>query len=127
MEQEQNFEAPQVRGYDKVIDFFSNIGARREAGMYVKMFRDVVPWRFAVVLISADQLESSVREVALDLAYLSGMNEEVWIIAKAELPGSSGSQHCRSVRSVFSASSGRPRAHPSSRGSAAAPSFGFGQ
>ncbi len=74
MEPDQDFNAPVVRGYDKVIDFFSNIGARREAEMYVKMFRDVVPWRFAVVLISADTLEGSVREVALDLAYLSGMN-----------------------------------------------------
>jgi bifunctional N-acetylglutamate synthase/kinase len=74
MVQDQDFPVPQVRGFDQVIDFFSNIGARREAEMYVKMFRDVVPWRFAVVLISADTLEGSVREVALDLAYLSGMN-----------------------------------------------------
>ncbi len=74
MAQDHPFPAPQARGYDRVIDFFSNIGARREAGMYVRMFRDVVPWRFAVVLISADTLEGSVREVALDLAYLSGMN-----------------------------------------------------
>ncbi len=74
MAQDHPFPAPQARGYDRVIDFFSNIGARREAGMYVRMFRDVVPWRFAVVLISADTLEGSVRDVALDLAYLSGMN-----------------------------------------------------
>ena len=77
MAADQEFNAPPpVRhgGYDQVIDFFNNIGARREAEMYVKMFRDVVPWRFAVVLISADTLQGSVREVALDLAYLSGMD-----------------------------------------------------
>ncbi|MFH1069424.1 MAG: hypothetical protein V1794_07345 [Candidatus Glassbacteria bacterium] len=62
------------RGYDQVIDFFSNIGLRREAEMYVRMFRDVVPWRFAVVLIAADTLRRSVRTVALDLAYLCGLN-----------------------------------------------------
>ena len=74
MAQDRDFKPHPVRGYDQVIDFFSNIGARREAEMYVKMFRDAVPWQFAVVLISADTLEGSVREVALDLAYLSGMN-----------------------------------------------------
>ncbi|MBW7996049.1 MAG: hypothetical protein FVQ81_05630 [Candidatus Glassbacteria bacterium] len=77
MAQDQEFSTPPLSGhggYDQVIDFFSTIGARREAEMYVKMFRDVVPWRFAVVLISAGSLEESVREVALDLAYLSGMN-----------------------------------------------------
>lgn len=66
--------ADRAGGYDQVIDFFNTIGARREAEMYVRMFRDVVPWRFAVVLISADSLEGSVRQVALDLAYLCGMN-----------------------------------------------------
>ena len=67
-------EAAPARGYDQVIDFFSNIGLRREAEMYVRMFRDVVPWRFAVVLIAADTLEHSVSTVALDLAYLCGLN-----------------------------------------------------
>ncbi|MEA1997034.1 MAG: hypothetical protein U9N45_05320, partial [Gemmatimonadota bacterium] len=61
-------------GYDLVIDFFSNIGLSREAGMYLKMFSGFVPWRFAVVLISAGSLKSSARTVALDLAYLCGMN-----------------------------------------------------
>lgn len=63
-----------TRGYDQVIDFFSNIGLSREASMYVKMFRDIVPWRFAVLLISAETLERSVKAVALDLAYLCGLN-----------------------------------------------------
>jgi acetylglutamate kinase len=68
-----NGSASSKRGYELVIDFFSNIGASREASMYLKMFRDIVPWRFAVVLISNESMERSSRTVALDLAYLSGL------------------------------------------------------
>ena len=62
-----------ARGYDQVIDFFSNIGLSREATMYVKMFRNIVPWQFAVVLISAESLKRSSKTVALDLSYLCGL------------------------------------------------------
>ncbi len=67
-------EQQETKGYDLVIDFFSNIGASREASMYLKMFRDVVPWQFAVVLISAESLQASEKAVALDLAYLCGLS-----------------------------------------------------
>ncbi|MBN2290680.1 MAG: hypothetical protein JXQ83_15200 [Candidatus Glassbacteria bacterium] len=66
--------SPKAKGYDLVIDFFSNIGLSREASMYLKMFRNISPWKFAVVLISAESLRSSLKEVALDLAYLCGLN-----------------------------------------------------
>jgi len=69
-----NATAADAKGYDLVIDFFSNIGLSREASMYLKMFRENVPWRFAVVLISAESLKRSWRTVALDLAYLSNLN-----------------------------------------------------
>ena len=62
-----------ARGYDQVIDFFNNIGLSREASMYVKMFRDIVPWQFAVVLISAESLKRSSQTVALDLSYLCSL------------------------------------------------------
>jgi len=65
--------ATRARGYDQVIDFFNNIGLSREASMYVKMFRDIVPWQFAVVLISAESLKRSSRTVALDLSYLCSL------------------------------------------------------
>ena len=65
-----NVPASDAKGYELVIDFFSNIGLSREASMYLKMFRENVPWRFAVVLISAESLKLSWRTVALDLAYL---------------------------------------------------------
>ena len=65
--------ATQARGYDQVIDFFNNIGLSREASMYVKMFRNIVPWQFTVVLISAESLKRSSRTVALDLSYLCGL------------------------------------------------------
>lgn len=65
--------AAQARGYDQVIDFFNNIGLSREASMYVKMFRDIVPWQFTVVLISAESLKRSSRTVALDLSYLCSL------------------------------------------------------
>lgn len=65
--------AANAKGFDTVIDFFSNIGLSREASMYLKMFRENVPWRFAVVLISAESLRRSWRTVALDLAYLCGL------------------------------------------------------
>jgi len=65
--------AERARGYDQVIDFFNNIGLSREASMYVKMFRNVVPWQFAVVLISAESLKRSSRTVALDLSYICGL------------------------------------------------------
>jgi bifunctional N-acetylglutamate synthase/kinase len=66
--------SPTAKGYDLVIDFFSNIGLSREASMYLKMFRNLSPWKFAVVLISADTLRHSLKEVSLDLAYLCGLN-----------------------------------------------------
>jgi len=66
--------SPKAKGFDLVIDFFSNIGLRREASMYLKLFRDISPWKFAVVLISADSLRHSLKEVALDLGYLCGLN-----------------------------------------------------
>ena len=69
-----NVPASDAKGYELVIDFFSNIGLSREASMYLKMFRENVPWRFAVVLISAESLKLSWRTVALDLAYLSGLS-----------------------------------------------------
>lgn len=65
--------ATQARGYDQVIDFFNNIGLSREASMYTKMFRDIVPWQFTVVLISAESLKRSSRTVALDLSYLCSL------------------------------------------------------
>ncbi len=66
--------SPKAKGYDLVIDFFSNIGLSREASMYLKMFRNISPWKFAVVLISAETLRRSLKEVALDLTYLCGLN-----------------------------------------------------
>ncbi|HUU26362.1 MAG TPA: hypothetical protein VM123_00995 [archaeon] len=81
--------SPKAKGYDLVIDFFSNIGASREASMYLKMFRDVIPWRFAVVLISAESLKLSSRTVALDLAYLCGLSLYP-IIVLDNLRGSEG-------------------------------------
>ena len=66
--------SPKAKGYDLVIDFFSNIGLSREASMYLKMFRNISPWKFAVVLISAESLRCCSKEVALDLAYLCGLN-----------------------------------------------------
>ncbi len=65
--------ATQARGYDQVIDFFNNIGLSHEASMYVKMFRDIVPWQFAVVLISAESMKRSSRTVALELSYLCSL------------------------------------------------------
>ncbi len=66
--------SPKAKGYDLVIDFFSNIGLSREASMYLKMFRNISPWKFAVVLISAESLRRCLKEVALDLAYLCGLS-----------------------------------------------------
>lgn len=68
-----NSAASAVKGFDTVIDFFSNIGLSREASMYLKMFRESVPWRFAVVLISAESLRRSWQTVALSLSYLCGL------------------------------------------------------
>ena len=65
--------ADNPRGYDQVIDFFNNIGLSREASMYVKMFRNITPWRFAVVLISAESIKRSSRAVAFDLSYLCSL------------------------------------------------------
>ena len=63
-----------AKGYELVIDFFANIGLSREASMYLKMFREAPPWKFAVVLISQESLHQSASEVAMDLAYLTGLN-----------------------------------------------------
>jgi bifunctional N-acetylglutamate synthase/kinase len=79
-----------AKGYDLVIDFFSNIGLSREASMYLKMFRTVVPWQFAVLLISAESLRKSWRTVALDLAYLNGLSLHP-VIVLDNLRGGEGS------------------------------------
>ncbi|MEA2064253.1 MAG: hypothetical protein U9P14_11180 [Gemmatimonadota bacterium] len=76
-----------AKGYDLVIDFFSNIGLSRESSMYLKMFREIPPWKFAVVLISAGSLRQCLKEVALDLAYLCGLNLYPVIVLDNLQPG----------------------------------------
>ena len=64
---------------DAILEYLRNIGAKKEAEMYLKLFKSVEPHRFALVSIDSQTLAANERDVAFALAYLSslGLNPTV--------------------------------------------------
>lgn len=56
-----------------ILEYLQHIGARKEAEMYLKLFRSVEPHRFAIIAINAQSLAVHERDVSSGLAYLSSL------------------------------------------------------
>lgn len=60
--------------YEVVIRFFHEIGASREAEMYLRLFHKGEPNRFAVIEVAEDLSPFSINLLALNLAFLSSLD-----------------------------------------------------
>ncbi len=60
--------------YELIIRFFEEIGAAREAEMYLKLFQRGDPHRFAVVELAGDLNQMSLHMLALQCAFLASLD-----------------------------------------------------
>lgn len=60
--------------YELLIRFFREIGAAREAEMYLRLFHKGEPHRFAVIEVAEDLTGFSLHLLALNLAFLSSLD-----------------------------------------------------
>jgi len=60
--------------YELIIRFFEEIGASREAEMYLKLFQKGEPQRFAVIELTSDISSLSLHILSLQLAFLSSLD-----------------------------------------------------
>ena len=60
--------------YEILIRFFREIGAAREAEMYLRLFHREEPHRFAVIEVAEDLTAFSLHVLALHLAFLSSLD-----------------------------------------------------
>ncbi len=60
--------------YELVIRFLQEIGAAREAAMYVRLFQKEEPSRFAVIEVGDDLAPVSLHILALNLSYLAALD-----------------------------------------------------
>ncbi len=56
-----------------ILEYLQHIGAKKEAEMYLKLFKGVEPHRFAIIAIDAQTLAVYERDVAAALGYLSSL------------------------------------------------------
>ncbi|MBI2145529.1 hypothetical protein HYU18_04380 [Candidatus Woesearchaeota archaeon] len=56
-----------------ILEYLQHIGARKEAEMYLKLFRGVKPDSFAVIMANAATLSVYERDIANAIAYLSSL------------------------------------------------------
>ncbi len=56
-----------------ILEYLQHIGAKKEAEMYLKLFRGVEPHRFAIITIDVQTLAVYERDVAAALGYLSSL------------------------------------------------------
>ncbi len=56
-----------------ILEYLQHIGAKKEAEMYLKLFRGVEPYRFAIITIDVQTLAVYERDVAAALGYLSSL------------------------------------------------------
>ena len=55
-----------------ILEYLQHIGAKKEAEMYLKMFKGVEPHKFALIAIDAQTLAVYERDIATALAYIAG-------------------------------------------------------
>lgn len=60
--------------YELVIRFLQEIGAAREAAMYIRLFQKEEPSRFAVIEVGEDLTPVSLHVLALNLSYLAALD-----------------------------------------------------
>ncbi|MCE9584877.1 MAG: acetylglutamate kinase [Planctomycetes bacterium] len=63
-----------VENYEFIINFFKNIGASKEANMYLRLFKKGNPSRFAVIKVGGKTLTDSMPVLSGDLAYLTNLD-----------------------------------------------------
>lgn len=56
-----------------ILEYLQHIGAKKEAEMYLKLFKSVEPQRFAIITVDAQTLAVYERDVAAALAYISSL------------------------------------------------------
>ncbi len=95
-----------------ILEYLQHIGAKKEAEMYLKLFRNVEPHRFAMIAIDAQTLAVYEKDVAVALAYLSSLGltpvvlhdatgalgkqlaTDIWA-SGGEVPANNGGRICR--------------------------------
>ena len=63
-----------MENYEFIINFFKNIGATKEANMYLRLFKKGNPSRFAVIKVGGKTLSDSLPVLSGDLAYLTNLD-----------------------------------------------------
>lgn len=63
-----------MENYEFIINFFKNIGATKEANMYLRLFKKGNPSRFAVIKVGGKTLTDSLPVLSGDLAYLTNLD-----------------------------------------------------
>ncbi|MBI3036855.1 hypothetical protein HYY73_03850 [Candidatus Woesearchaeota archaeon] len=56
-----------------ILEYLQHTGAKKEADMYLKLFKEVEPHRFAIIAIDAKTLAVYEKDVAVALGYLSSL------------------------------------------------------